>query len=84
MVLNAAKTKVLLITTQQKGSQWVNKDLSLHYKDFNLELTTGDKLIGVHINENLQWENRVTFVRKKDIHNFMAFIKNKIFSAFTL
>ena len=51
MVLNAAKTKVILITTPQKRSRMANKSLALKYKDINLELTTGDKILGVHINE---------------------------------
>ena len=65
MVLYASKTKVFLITTPQTCAQLVNKTLWLHYKNVNLELTTGDKILGVYINENLKWDNHVTFIRRK-------------------
>ena len=79
MVLNAAKTKVLLITTPQKRSQLVNKNLSLHYKDVNLEITAGDKILGVYINEKLKWDNHITFVRKKISTNLWLLSRIKLF-----
>ena len=42
MVLNAAKTKVLLITTPQRRARLVHKSIKLKYKDVELELTSGD------------------------------------------
>ena len=84
MVINAAKTKVLLITTPQKRSHLKDNNLSLHYKDVNLELTTGDKILGVYINENLKWDNHIKPLFGKNIHKFMAFIKNKIIFSIAL
>ena len=46
MVLNAAKTKVLLITTPQRRARLVNKSIKLQYKDIDLELTSGDECLG--------------------------------------
>ena len=54
MVLNVAKTKVLLITTPQRRARLVHKSIKLKYKDVELELTSGDIILGVHINENLK------------------------------
>ena len=46
MVLNPAKTKVPLITSSQKRYR-CQKPLSLKYNDIALEVTTGDKVLGI-------------------------------------
>ena len=48
MVLNTAETKVLLITTSQKRSR-CQESLSLKYNNITLEVTTGDKVLGLSI-----------------------------------
>ena len=79
MVLNAAKTKVVLITTPQKRSRLVNQSLILKYKDVNLEVTSGDKILGVHINENLKWDEHIKFLRKKISSNLWLLSRIKTF-----
>ena len=66
MVLNPSKTKVLLITTSQKRSRLLNsKSLSLKYDNITLDITSGDKILGVYINQNLKWDTHVSYLRKK-------------------
>ena len=79
MVLNATKTKVILITTPQKRSRLVNQPLRLKYKDVTLEVTTGDKILGIHINENLKWDNHIKFLRKKISSNLWLLSRIKVF-----
>ena len=56
MVLNLYKTKVLLITSSQKRAR-IRTSFSLKKDNISLDITTGDKLLGVHIfiNQNLKW-----------------------------
>lgn len=65
MLLNTDKTKVMLISTRQKRMLLDTSILSLSYDDINLQLTTGDKILGVHIEENLGWNNHFQHVCKK-------------------
>ena len=39
--------------------------LSLSYNDVELQITTGDKILGVNIDENLIWNNHFQCVCKK-------------------
>ena len=57
MVLNLYKTKVLLITSSQKRAR-IRTSFSLKKDNISLDITTGDKLLGVHIfiNQNLKWD----------------------------
>ena len=63
MLLNTGKTKVMLITTRQRR---IRLDASLHslsYNEIYLQLTTGDKILGVYIEENFQWNNHFQHVK---------------------
>ena len=48
MLLNAEKTKI----TRQKRLH--EDQFNLTYNDINLQLTTGDKILGVNVDQNLQ------------------------------
>ena len=65
MLLNTEKTKVMLITTRQKRITMDVSLLSLSYNEIDLQLTTGDKILGVYIGENFQWDNHFKYVCKK-------------------
>ena len=38
--------------------------LSLSYNDIDLQLTIGDKILGVYIDENFQWDNHIKYICK--------------------
>ena len=65
MLLNTGKTKVMLITTRQRRIRLDASLLSLSYNKIDLQLTTGDKILGVYIEENFQWNNHFQHVCKK-------------------
>ena len=52
MLLNTETTKVMLIPTRQKRITLYVSLLSLSYNEIDLQLTTGDKILGVYIDEN--------------------------------
>ena len=62
MLLNTEKTKVMLILTRQKRIRLDTRLLSLTYNEIDLQLTKGDKILGVYIDENFQWNNHFQFV----------------------
>ena len=74
MLLNTDKTKVMLITTRQKRLHINENILSLSYNDVELQITTGDKILGVNIDENLIWNNHYQFVCKKSIFLYLAIV----------
>ena len=65
MLLNTEKTKIMLISTRQKRIRLDTRLLSLTYNETDLQLTTGDKILGVYTDENFQWNNHFQYVCKK-------------------
>ncbi len=61
MLANASKTKAILITTWQKHASLPEQDriLKVNLNDTQLDNVENDKLLGVHINNNLSWENHI-------------------------
>ncbi len=55
----------MLITTRQRRAILADNSLKLAYNDINLKITTGDKILGLKINENLLWNDHFNFVSKK-------------------
>lgn len=65
MLVNTAKTKVMLITTHQKRLHLHNDIIHLSYNNNVLNTTESDKILGVHIDNNLTWSVHVDFISKK-------------------
>ncbi len=67
MLANASKTKTMLITTWQKRASLPEQDrilkVTLNYNQ--LDNVENDKLLGVHISNNLSWENHINSVLSK-------------------
>ena len=67
MILNTQKTKVMLLATRQKRLHIDENIFVLNYNDIDLQITTGDKILGVNIDQNLQWNDHFQMVRKNII-----------------
>ena len=65
MVINTAKTKCMLITTKQRRHYLRNNQLAITLNDQQLQQVKQHKVIGVDVDENLQWREHVTGVFKK-------------------
>ena len=83
MVLNVAKTKCMLITTNQRRHHLRNNQLAITLNDQDLQQVTQHKVIGVVVDENLQWREHVNGVFKKVhcISNYGAVSSHKTFIA---
>ena len=65
MVINTDKPNEMLITSRQKRYNINNSDLLLNFKDVDLKLTSNEKVLGVHIDENLLWNGHFQYIPKK-------------------
>ena len=84
MLLNAEETKLMLITTRQKRIRLHEDLFNLTYNDINLQSTTGDKILGVDVDQNLQWTNHFQYVCKKiwllsKIHSYLTMEHRSLF-----
>ena len=67
MLINTAKTKVMLLTTPQKRIH-LNKDmLLLTLNNEKLTVVSSDKILGIHIDNNLTWTDHTNAVAKKSL-----------------
>ena len=57
MVLNSAKTEVMLITTNQKRQRMHNANLNLQYIGETLNMISSDKTLAVFVDNNLIWSD---------------------------
>lgn len=64
MVLNAQKTKSMNISTKSTKSE-NTKSPTLHIQDQEIELTDTEKLLGVHVDNNLKWKTHIQSTIKK-------------------
>ena len=58
-VLNTDKTKVMLIMSRQKRSVFGK------HNDIDICMTSCDKILGIHVDNNLTWLNHFSFLSKK-------------------
>ena len=65
MVINTAKTKLMLITTHQRRTILNTNDLILSFNNENLNTVDKDKILGVIIDNNLSWTSHVDLLCKK-------------------
>ena len=79
MVINTAKTKCMLITTKQRRHNLRNNQLAITLNDQQLQQVKQHKVIGVDVDENLQWREHVTGVFKKVSQNLALFRRIKHF-----
>ncbi|MEW8547257.1 MAG: reverse transcriptase family protein [Candidatus Thiodiazotropha sp.] len=79
MLLNAAKTKVMLVTTNQKRQRLTTASLKLEYMDESLQMVSSDKILGVFVDNNLKWSDHIKHITKKISSNIWLLSKIKHF-----
>ncbi|MEW8548507.1 MAG: reverse transcriptase family protein, partial [Candidatus Thiodiazotropha sp.] len=76
MVINLDKTKVMLITTRQKRNR-IDDTLKIVFNDLQLSTVSDDKVLGVHIDNNLLWSEHINKVTRKMSTNIWLLSKIK-------
>ena len=86
MLLNSAKTKVMLITTNQKRQRLTTDKLKLLYNNESLQMVCSDKILGVLVDNNLTWSEHIKQVTKKIASNIwlLSKIKHIVFNIISL
>ena len=64
MIINIDKTKLMLISSRQKKKCMKDNKLAIEYDNFDLQLTSCEKVLGVHIDDSLTWTNPSQHVSK--------------------
>ena len=64
MVLNATKTKVMLVTTNQKRARLNNDKFDLKFNNEYLNMISNDKILGVFVDNNLTWSDHIKHLAK--------------------
>ena len=77
MVLNSTKTKVMLITTNQKRHGFDRDGPSLNFNVEPLQVIVNDKLLGVFVDNNLTWNKHIKHISKKIASNIWSLSKMK-------
>ena len=77
MLLNTEKTKAMLITTSHKRLHLQNDILLLTYNNDALNSVENEKILGVHIDNNLTWSIHINFIAKKISSNLWLLFKLK-------
>ena len=77
MVTNTAETKYMLISTKQRRHHLRNNQLAITLNDKQLQQVKQHKVIGVDVDENLQWREHVIGVFKKVYQTLALFRRIK-------
>ena len=65
MILNSSKTKVMLVTTNQRHLRLPNDSLDLKINIETLNMITNDKILGEFVDNNLSWSDHIKHLTKK-------------------
>ena len=65
MVINIDQTKLMLILSRQNRQSMKDTNLTLAYEIVDLRVTSCEKVLGVHIDDNLTWTSHFQHVSKK-------------------
>ena len=65
MIISSLKTKVMLVTTNQKRKRLENEKLDLKFNNETLNTISNDKILGVIVDKNLNWTDHIKHLTKK-------------------
>ena len=65
MILNSSKTKIMLVTTNQKRQRLSNDNIDLKFNNETLNMISNDKILGVFVDNNLTWSDHIEYLTKK-------------------
>ena len=81
MLLNSSKTKIMLITTNQKRQRLDKEILDLNFNEESLNMISNDKILGVTVDQDLTWSDHIRNLSQKDYFKYLASLeRNKFLS----
>ena len=79
MILNSSKTKVMLVTTNQKRQRLHNENLDLKFNNEPLNMISNDKILGIYVDNNLNWSDHIKHLSRKITSSIWLLSKIKKF-----
>ena len=79
MLLNSSKTKIMLVTTNQKRQRLDKEILDLKFNEELLSMISNDKILGVFVDHNLTWSDLIGHLSKKITSSIWFLLKVKKF-----
>ena len=79
MILNSSKTKVMLVTTNQKRQRLHNENLDLKFNNEPLNMISNDKILGIYVDKNLNWSDHIKHLSRKITSSIWLLSKIKKF-----
>ena len=79
MIHNSSKAKVLLVTTNQKRQRLQNENLDLKFNNKSLNMISNDKILGIYVDNNLNWSDHIKHLSRKITLNIWLLSKIKKF-----
>ena len=64
MLINTEKTELMLIASRQKRNSLIDSDLKMTFKDIDLKISSNEKILGVHADQNFVWNNHFRHISK--------------------
>ena len=69
------KTKLMLIANRQKRHTLIDGNLKLEYNNLELQISSNEKILGVHVDESLVWNNHFQQFPKRYHHTCGCYLK---------
>ena len=79
MTINTDKTKLMLIASRQKRNSLIESDLNITFNDRELKNSNNEKILGVHVDQNLVWNSHFQYVCKKIASNLWLLSQIRIY-----
>ena len=79
MLLNSSKTKIMLVTTNQKRQRLDKEILDLKFNEESLSMISNDKILGVFVDQNLTSSDLIGLLSKKITSSIWFLLKVKKF-----
>ena len=70
MLINTEKMKLMLIASRQKRNSLIDSDLKITFNDKDFKISSDEKILGVHVDQNFVWDNHFRHISKKISKNF--------------
>ena len=64
MLINTAKTRLMLIASRPKGNTLIDGNLKLACNNLEMQISSNETILGVPVDENLIWNNHFQQVSK--------------------
>ena len=78
MIINSAKTKVMLVGTIKKRQRLNKETLDLNFSNDQLHMITNDKILGVFVDNNLTWSEHTNHPTNKMSSSIWLLSKIKV------